>query len=59
MVALLYFRVLEKQPENLNFESFLSLIDPFVATFNETRTLTSRKFVAEQGIVMLNWSKTF
>ena len=30
-----------------------------VASFNETRAPTSRKYVAEQGIVMLNWSKTF
>ena len=28
-----------------------------VATFNETRTPTSRKYVAEQDIVLPNWSK--
>ena len=28
-----------------------------MATFNETRAATSRKYVAEQGIVMPNWSK--
>ena len=28
-----------------------------MATFNETRALTSRKFVAKQGIVIPNWSK--
>ena len=38
---------------------FLPLRDPLVATFNETRAPTSRKYVAEQGIVMRNWSKTF
>ena len=43
---------LEKQPKNLNFQSFLPLKDPLVATFNETRAPTSRKYVAEQGIVM-------
>ena len=45
---------LEKEVRNLNFESFLPLIDPLVATFNETRVQTSRKYVAEQGIVMPN-----
>ena len=30
-----------------------------MATFNETRTPTSRKHVAEQGIEMSNGSKTF
>ena len=30
-----------------------------MATFNEAREPTSRKFVAEQGIVMPNWSKIF
>ena len=29
-----------------------------MATFNETHTPTSRKYVGEQGIVMLNWSET-
>ena len=58
LVALLrfYFR---NQPKILNCEGFLPLIEPLVATFSETRTLTSRKYVAEQGIVMPNWSKIF
>ena len=30
-----------------------------MATFNEARAATSRKYVAEEGIVMPNWSKTF
>ena len=30
-----------------------------MATFNETRAPTSRKYVSEQAIVMPNWSKTF
>ena len=38
---------------------FLSLRDPLVATFNETGAPTSRKYVAEQSIVMPNWLKTF
>ena len=32
-------------------------MDPLVATFNERRAATSRKHVAEQGIVMPNSSK--
>ena len=50
---------LQKQPEKLNFHIFLFLNDPLVATFNETCAPTSRKYVAEQGIVMVNLSKTF
>ena len=50
---------LEKQPKNPIFRVFLSLIDPFVATFNEKFPPTSRKYIAEQSIVMPNWSKTF
>ena len=38
-------------------EFFLPLINPLVATFNKTRTLTSRKYVAQQDIMMPNWSK--
>ena len=30
----------------------LPIRDPLLPTFNETRTPTSRKYVAEQGIVM-------
>ena len=36
---------------------FLTLIDPLVVTFNETRAPTSREDVAKQGIMMPNWSK--
>ena len=54
LVALLRFGF-RKQPKSLNFNSFfLALIDPLLATFNETRAPTSRKYVSEQGIVMLN-----
>ena len=31
----------------------------WAATFNETHAPTSEKYVAKQGIVMPNWSKTF
>ena len=51
---------LEKQPKNLNFESFfLPLGDRLVATFSETHAPTSRIYVVEQDIRMANWSKTF
>ena len=33
---------------------FLPARDPLVATFNETRAPTFRKYVSEQGIVMPN-----
>ena len=45
---------IEKLRKNLNFQSFLPLIDPLVATFNEMRAPTSKKNVAEQGIVTPN-----
>ena len=45
---------LEKQSE-----LFLLLKDPLVATFNETRVLTSRNYVAEKVMVFTNWSKIF
>ena len=38
---------------------FLSKNNSLGATFNKTRAPTSRIYVAEQGIVMPNWSKTF
>ena len=50
---------LEKQPEKVNFQSFLPLRNPLVASFNETRAPTSRKYVVEKGSAMSNWSKTF
>ena len=30
-----------------------------MSTFNKTRAATSRENIAEQGIVMPNWSKAF
>ena len=45
---------LEKYPKNLNFQSFFTLKEALVATFNKTRVPTSRKYVAEQGIIMPN-----
>ena len=38
---------------------FLPLRDTFVVTFNETHAPSSRKYTAEQVIVMPNWSRTF
>ena len=38
---------------------FLPLTDPLAATLIEMRAPTSRKYVAEQGIVMPNWSTAF
>ena len=50
---------LEKQAKKPSFKTFFTLKDLFVGTFRETRAPTSRKYVAEQGIVMPNWSKSF
>ena len=51
--------LLGKQPKNLNFQGFSSLIDPLVTTFSETRAPSSRKYVCQQGIVMPNLWKMF
>ena len=45
---------LEKQPNNLNIHNVFLLREPSVATFNEMHAPTSRKYVAERGIVMKN-----
>ena len=45
---------LERQLKKLNFQSILPLRDTLVATFNETHAPTSRKYVAENGMVMPN-----
>ena len=58
LVVLLRFSF-RKEPKNLNFHIFLALIVSLLATFNEWRTPTSRKYVSEQGIVIPNWSKIF
>ena len=50
---------LEKQAKNLNFQSVLPVTDPLVGSLNEMRTPTSKKYVAEQGIMMPNREKTF
>ena len=50
---------LEKQRQNLHFQSFLPLKHSLVATFNETCAPTSRKHVVEQGIIMSNLSDKF
>ena len=60
LVTLLHF-CFRKTTYNCKFPPFffLPLEDVLVATFNETLTPTSRVHVAEQIIVMPNWSKTF
>ena len=50
---------LEKQPQNLKLHSVFTSKRSLVATFNETRAPTFRKYVTEQGIMMPNWWKTF
>ena len=45
---------LEKQANKLNFQSFSTLRDPLVASFHKTPAPTSRKYVAEQGILVPN-----
>ena len=49
---LLYIRKTTKKPKFSEF--FLPLIDPLVATFNDMHAPTSKKNVAEQGIVTPN-----
>ena len=43
---------LEKGPEKLSFQSFLPVRIPLVASFNEMRAPTSRKYVVEQSLPM-------
>ena len=50
---------LQKQTKNVNLQSFLPLGDTLVATFNETRAPTFRKYVAYRCMVVPNWSKAF
>ena len=42
--------ILEKQPEILNFQSFLPLRSPLVASFSETLAPTSREYVVEEDL---------
>lgn len=44
----------KKQPENLNFHSFSLWKIILAASFNERHAVTSRKNVAEKGILMPN-----
>ena len=41
------------------FQGFLPLREALVAFFNKMCTLTSRKYVGEQIIMMSNWPKIF
>ena len=45
---------LERKLKKLNFQSFLPLRNTLVAAFNEMCAPTSRKYVAEKGMVMPN-----
>ena len=49
----------QKQQLNLNFRSFLKSKHPFVATFEETCALTSRKYVFEPGKSITNSAENF
>ena len=56
LFALLHF-CFRKTTWKVTFRGFLPLRDSLVAIFNDTRVPTSRKYVAEEGIIMLNWSQ--
>ena len=49
----------ENKPENLSFQGFLPLKKSLLAAFSEGRATTSRKYVAERGIIMPNLLQTF
>ena len=49
---------LEKNLKNGNFRNFIPLKETLVATFNETRATTFRKYVPESCILMPNLSQT-
>ena len=42
----------EKHPKNQDFEGFLPLTKTLVANFSETCTPTSRRYLAEKGVLM-------
>ena len=50
---------LEKQLKNISFQSAFTFKRFIGGYFQETRAPTSRNYVAEQGTVMPNRSKTF
>ena len=50
---------LEKQSKNLNFQSFLPLRDPLLATFDETRAPPSGKYVAEKDAKLTKITSNF
>ena len=55
--SIFFFRKTTSKSKFSNF--FLPLIKLFVATFSEALAPTSRTFVAEQGILISNWSNFF
>ena len=59
LVALLRFCFTKTTWKTKFSEFFLPLRNPLVDTFSEMCASSSRNWVAEQGIVMQNWSKTF
>ena len=58
-VALLHFSYGRTTKKYKFSQFFLPLKKTLVINFNETCLPTSRKYVPEQGTVMLNLSKTF
>ena len=59
LVALLRFFFTKATYKSKFSPFFLPLINPLVVTFNKRCAPTSRKYVAEQGILRPNWSKKF
>ena len=57
MVALLRVAFGIKVSKMLIFEVFLSLKEALMATFNEMRALTFRKYVDEPGMSLQNYEK--
>ena len=58
MVALLRFSFRKTIYKSKSSEFFLPLINPLMATFSETCASTSRKYVAEKGLMMPNLWQT-
>ena len=58
MVAILRFSFRKTIYKSKSSEFFLPLINPLMATFNETCASTSRKYVAEKGLMMPNLWQT-
>ena len=59
LVSLVHFCLRKNTQKSKFSKTFLLPGDPLVATFNETCAPSSRKYVAEQGIVDLIFSKIY